>query len=72
VKQEVNKVTKPSKNKKKRAGRPALEKQADERDQVRKQSLQFKSIIDWNRKLEHMHTILTSEDSNCNHWFLTL
>lgn len=29
------------------------------------EKLKFKSITDWNRKLEHMHTILTAENSTC-------
>ena len=52
-----------------RKGRPALapKEQPDfeERDKIRSQRLQLKSLTDWVRKLDHMHTILTASDSNC-------
>jgi hypothetical protein len=48
-----------------RKGRPALTQAKVERDAVLSEKLKFKSITDWNRKLEHMHTILTAENSNC-------
>ena len=37
----------------------------EERDAVLAEKLKFKSITDWNRKLENMHTILTAENSTC-------
>lgn len=48
-----------------RKGRPALTQAREERDAVLAEKLKFKSITDWNRKLENMHTILTAENSTC-------
>lgn len=33
--------------------------------------LKYKSLQDWTRKLHHMHTILTCEDSSCKLLFNT-
>lgn len=65
VTKELDGVNKKNGKAPERKGRPALDKASDDRDKVRNQTLQFKSIVDWNRKLEHMHTILTADDSNC-------
>ena len=48
-----------------RKGRPALLQAKEERDKVLGEKLKFKPITDWTRKLEHMHTILTAENSTC-------
>jgi len=50
-----------------RKGRPALTQAKEERDAVLAEKLKFKSITDWNRKLENMHTILTAENSTCKY-----
>jgi hypothetical protein len=70
VKKKVTKQVEKVSGAKERKGRPALRKKPaddtkDDRDKVRSVALQYKSLVDWNRKLEHMHTILTNEESSC-------
>ena len=59
--EEVTGKDKPkSKPKNVRKARPSCQK--DERVELMKKRTQYKSIEDWNRKLAHMHTILTAQD----------
>jgi len=37
----------------------------NEREEELIKKMQYKSIEDWNRKLEHMHTILTATEGIC-------
>ena len=61
----LNSLNEKSKREQKRRARTPLEQARDEREQVLLSKLKYKSLSDWTRKLEHMHTILTCEDSQC-------
>ena len=48
-----------------RVPRKPLGKTQSERERVMQESLKYKSLTDWCRKLDHMHTILTCDQSTC-------